>query len=402
MDALFFLFIVIAVWSILLFLATQTWFTIKNPEIGLFYMLIRTQKFSGIIDRLSKKGKTFWVILFDSGIIVALGVIVAAVIMFVINLIKFLIILAIQLNLLSYDGNPTENIVTVDLVPAIPLVSISMESLPYFMIAILFGAAFHELFHGIAARISDIELKSTGIFVFLLFFGAFVEPDEESFKKSNNRAKMRVSAAGALANVLLSVLILFLFLAPVFTAVLSVGYDSTASGVLIMDTTPDEPADLAGISDGWVITGINSTIINNYADFAHYTISLEPGQTIIIEFYKHDSVALTTSVNPFNSSRGFIGISTWDFHKPKYDFLSYQLPYMYLTLLIYSLSINIMLALINLLPLPMLDGDKLVSALLESKFKNHKFLLKIIRWSIGIVFLANFVLTFIIKGWTVI
>lgn len=402
MDALFFLFIIITVWSILLFLATQTWFTIKNPEIGLFYMMFRTQRFSSIIERISKKGKTFWAILFDSGIIVALGVIVAAVVMFIINLIKFLIILAIQFNLISYEGNPTDKIVTVDLVPAIPLVSISIESLPYFMIAILFAAAFHELFHGVAACLGNMKLKSTGIFFFLLFFGAFVEPDEESYNKSNNRAKMRVSAAGALANVLLAILILFLFLGPVFTAVISVGYDGTASGVLVMNTSPEEPAELAGIKKGWVITSINDTIISNYADFADYTSSLEPGNIITIEFYTHNPVTLTTAINPINSSRGFIGISTWDFHEPKYDFLPYQLPYMYLTLLIYSLSINIMLALINLLPLPMLDGDKIVSALLETKFKNHKYLLSIIRWSIGIVFLANFVLTFLIKGWTVI
>ena len=83
--------------------------------------------------------------------------------------------------------------------------------------------------------------------------------------------------------------------------------------------------------------------------------------------------------------------------------MPYQLPYMYLTLLTYTLSINLMLALFNLLPIPMLDGDKLMSAFLRSHFpKNNKRMLSVIRWTVGIVFLANFLLTFLIKGWTVI
>jgi len=402
MDPVFFLLVIAMIWFVLLFLATQDWFRVKNPEIGLFYLLFRTEKFSGFIDTISKRGRYLWFIILDSGVIVAIGVLIASSIMFIVNMFKFLTILAIQIGIIPYSGNATENIQTVDVIPAIPFLSISLDALPYFIVAILIAAAFHELFHGVAARVSDIELKSTGLAVFLLFFGAFVEPEEEQIKKTDNRTKMRVAAAGAMANILLSVLIFALFLPPIFSATLSIGYNTEPSGALIMEVVPEEPADLNRIKPNWVIIGINDTQISSYPDFGLYTRRLKPNQTILIHFYQHDSILLETSTHPNNKTRGFIGVSAWNFYKPKASFLPIQLPYIYSTFLIYSLSINIMLALINLLPIPLLDGDMLIGALLDSKVKNSKKYQNVLRWSLGLIFLANFLLTLSIKGWTVI
>jgi len=297
----------------------------------------------------------------------------------------------------------------------IPGVTISFGTLPYFIIAILIGAAVHEFAHGIAAINEKISLKSTGIFVFLLLFGAFVEPNEKDLKASSNRSKMRVMAAGGLANMLVSILLIIILIIPVgFPILISPFFQTSPSGVLVIETVPNAPSSLAGIKAGYAFTSIeigNDTYsLASQQDFVNLVSQhLNAYQLITFNFRdKIEPISLITGNysewNPVgesetNLNRGYIGILTSNYFKPHFqtNFPVFNLiPYWILMTITYTFMINLMLALMNLLPVPFLDGDKLLSAFLGEK---RTLLHKRIKYFALIVLLLNFVLSFYFMGW---
>ncbi|MHA2365069.1 MAG: site-2 protease family protein [Candidatus Hodarchaeales archaeon] len=410
MDAFVFLLLIAFSWFFLLVITNNRWVKLKNPEIGLGYALFRTKRFNQIIDRVAGVSGRFWRFLFDIGLLVSLGFLLATVGIFIINLFKFLQLLAIDLGFLA--ALPDENDVqTVDLVPAIPGVSISFKTLPYFAIAIAIAAASHELAHGVSARAEKIKVKSTGLMFFLFFFGAFVEPDEASLKKAASRQKLRVYAAGAFINLLIVLLFLPLLLTPVFQAGLSVAYDPTPQGALILEVCPSEidncPAKDNIFANDVIIKAIfengSERTISSNVDFAAFSRGTKPGELINLYFLDKDTpIPIITAPHPENSSRGIIGVQAIDYYKPHdfFSFLPIQLPYWTLNIIFYTMSLSLVLALLNLLPVPPLDGDKIVSTLLEHfNPNNYQFYLKWVRLVTLVIFLGNLLLTFLIRGW---
>ena len=79
----------------------------------------------------------------------------------------------------------------------------------YFLIALAIVAVSHELSHGIFARLNKIKVKTTGLAFFGPFFGAFVEPDEKQMAKKNKFPQLSILAAGTFANVIMTIIFLF-------------------------------------------------------------------------------------------------------------------------------------------------------------------------------------------------
>ena len=163
MEPIAFLIIIGFSWLSLSAITRFQWFEVKNPEIGLGYAFYRTKKLNNIIDLLSKRGQVVWKIIWDIGVISGLGILIVGITIFTINIPLFFI------------ETPEGANGPIAVTPVIPGITVSFQSLPYFLISVMIGAIFHEFAHGIAARVENIDLKSTGIFVFLAFFGAFVE-----------------------------------------------------------------------------------------------------------------------------------------------------------------------------------------------------------------------------------
>jgi Predicted membrane-associated Zn-dependent proteases 1 len=89
--------------------------------------------------------------------------------------------------------------------PIIPGVTLPWDQLPYLAVAVAVGVVMHELMHGYAAIRYGIPVKSVGVFSFLyVLSGAFVEPDEEGFKKASTEARVAVLASGVAINVALA------------------------------------------------------------------------------------------------------------------------------------------------------------------------------------------------------
>ncbi len=67
--------------------------------------------------------------------------------------------------------------------------------------AIIIIAVVHELAHGVLCNVERLRLKSSGLLLFgFLPVGAFVEPDEEKFKRITLQKKRRILSAGSASN----------------------------------------------------------------------------------------------------------------------------------------------------------------------------------------------------------
>ncbi len=94
------------------------------------------------------------------------------------------------------------------LVPYIPSI-FKIDFLPpfyftYWIVVLAITAMSHEFFHGIFARKSGVNIKSTGFAFLGPFAGAFVEPDENKVKKTPIKNQLAFLAAGSFANVLVA------------------------------------------------------------------------------------------------------------------------------------------------------------------------------------------------------
>lgn len=359
--------------------------------------MYRTTRLNRFIDRLASRGQIAWKFLLDIGIVSGIGILLIGLLVFTINIPLFF--------LPSPDGTTGGTAIVVT--PVIPGITISLRSLPYFIVAIMVGAAFHEFAHGIAARVEGVELKSTGLFVFLVLFGAFVEPDEQSLNSKSRRATMRIMAAGALANMLVAgFFIVVLALPQGFSLLITPLYHSEPGGALIVETIPENPAAQAGLKPGYAIVRIQSSSgeqeIRSVSDFHVYVdIAVLPNQTLTFHFANTDipPITLRTIPREDNISKGFIGIRTSQYFAPRFfassSFLN-LIPYWLLNCMLYIFTINLMLAVMNLLPIPLLDGDKLLAAYLGPRFRQH---VSIVRYFALGVLLVNLLLSFYFTGW---
>lgn len=223
----------------------------------------------------------------------------------------------------------------------------------------------HEGAHAVLTRIARIRVLSSGVVLFgILPIGAFVEPDEELMKKLDVEKQSRVLIAGSTANLFTSLLVFLILFGFLFV---SAPYKET--GLLIV----------GGNYSGSIIYKINEQnaieFLKNADNQTKYNTMLRfetnkgTYQTIIKE---GESKAYNLSTSFFlarfsNSALQFI-----------YNLLG----------LIFSL--NFIIGLVNLLPLPFFDGYRMLEINV-----NKKIVITILSFITAFAFLVNFLPWFI-------
>ncbi|MFX0092753.1 MAG: site-2 protease family protein [Candidatus Hodarchaeota archaeon] len=403
MDLLLFFLSIGCIWVMLYILSRRIWIRIQNPEIGLGYALFRSRRLNNLLFRLGniRVVRILAPVVFDIGILTALSFLVLSILLLSINSVFFFV--------------KTES--AVELTPVIPGITISFQSLPYLLIALLIAAGCHELAHAIAAITENKTVKSTGIFILVVLIAFFVELDEKELLEKEYRSKLRIFSAGVLSNLILTIFIFCLLLPPVFQIINAPFYDNDPSGAMILSVVPESPANLAGMQEGWVIVKLeifdgefggtsNISQINNQLDLSYALMNITVNQNITI-FFLHTQVNITTDLHPempAESNHGFIGITYWDYYAPR-NILGFYLPpilkYHAILILIWSFTINFGLAVFNLLPISLLDGGKILTAIVHSVIKDDIKAKNIIKYSqigaLGLLFL-NIALTIVFFG----
>ena len=257
----------------------------------------------------------------------------------------------------------------------IPGVTISFKTALYLIIPIILTMIPHELAHGVVSHADGVELNSTGLAFFAIFFGAFVEPDEEGIIKSSHKTRMRTYAAGMFPNIILGLITIPLL---IFSPNILAPFYHPPDGILIQDVVADTPADLSGLKRGVAIFDVNNTHISSVSVFSAYMDQRSPNELLVLNTTE-GIIEVRLAVNPQNDSQGYLGVYTIAYQEPKYNFAAKFFPYFFNQELIWTIVVAFGSVLFNALPIPaILDGDKLLAAFLFQYIKNEKIALIIL------------------------
>jgi membrane-associated protease RseP (regulator of RpoE activity) len=370
------------IWLVIYFIA-QTIGVEKLQKRGVdagvpFFFMWRTQRLNAFLTRMGKK---FPRAFFNIGIVVGFGGMFFAFWMFGDNLIKFFV----------------EPAAAGGVVPIIPGLTITGLPLVYLLIALAVTLLTHEFAHGLASSKDDITIKSSGLLAFLVLFGAFVEPDEEEFEeKATPQARMRMLAAGSFSNLVWGFVFLLILLN--FNPMVSIAYNPP-SGAYVYELQAGSPAAQA-LDVGEVIIGLNDTTISNWSAVSTFMADAGAGSQLTIHTREGDETIILAA-SEVNASRGYMGVYGADYWEPKpgWDLFLTPMFVFHLNQIIFWCYLILMsVALFNLLPIPPLDGDKLLSNGLSLYIKDEKKI-KYIMWPMRITALLIVVLSIVLSLW---
>jgi len=266
-------------------------------------LMWRTVRGRALIDRLAKPTR-FWRIFGD----VSIGIVGA-------TMLATTYLLVWQATLVTSPA-VRENAPSPLLLLGIPGVN-PLIPLWYGILGLAIAIVLHEFAHGILARVAKIRIRSIGAIFAVVPIGAFVEPDEDEMRALPRRQRVRLFAVGPATNVLLAVLFAFLF-----STVMMTNVSPIHAGAGIVGFTPDSPAQAAGMEAYTIITEVNGTVINTYADFRDAVAMVQANVTIPIVAF--DGQGYTTyNVTPVwdaSAGRPILGVyaldTTTDYYHP--------------------------------------------------------------------------------------
>jgi membrane-associated protease RseP (regulator of RpoE activity) len=315
-------------------------------------LMWRTKRFRTTIDKIANKSPRFWKIYMNVGIIVSFIAMIVMAYMLIDSLSTIKTAPSVSLIIPGVE------------VPGSPIV----VPLGYGLFALTTVLIVHEFSHGILARVEKISIKSIGLMLLAILPGAFVEPDEEEMKQLPKLARMRIYAAGSVANMslaLVSIVIILLLSNFIFPAIFQ------CDGINIENVVANAPADHI-LESGMIITSINGKAVKNAENYNNAFLDLKPNQNVTIVTNKGE-YHIITSQNPANESKGYIGISGLEHHEVRKEIsnvLGNTIPWILFKLhkLFYWIFIlNLGVGLFNLLPIRILDGGALFKDLLSFK-----------------------------------
>ena len=307
-------------------------------------------------------------------------------------------------NVSKFFVAPTDFSELTVLIPGVTLTS--SASITYFLLSIPIVLVVHEGAHGIVAALEKIKIKTGGFAIFIAMFAGFVEPDEEEFNKAKKISKLRVIGAGATANVIFAfVLGAILLTNPLFALImpepLLSSFYELPQGVLVLSIIEDSGAERAGLLANDIITSINGIQILSPIDFP----SLNPGDTADVSVLR-DGENLDFSIDimpaPDDPERGLIGIMRDNSlaYKPVFNFIEWNDPSVSMFLL-WLWMISFFIGIINMLPLPILDGGKFIHTIIDQRISEKS--VNITMWTIyGLTFALfglNIALSYVKSGW---
>ena len=311
----------------------------------------KTQRLRGLISRISNFSPTFWRWYMNVGIVVAFGAMA-------------FITWTLVSSLPSVFEAPAVSIV----IPGVEMPGSSIY-IPFFygIIALATVLIVHEFSHGIQSVGEKILIKSIGLLLFAIIPGAFVEPDEDELKEAKRSSRLRVYAAGSIANITLAIIALLL------VSLISSGIPAffAEDGIAIDRIVSDSPSD-GVLKEGMVLEAIDNHQITNSSAYLEVVSHYSPGDNVSVKT-DQGSYTLTLDKNPNNDSRGFFGIQANKHFKLINNSLG-PIPWILFELLElfqWVAMLNLGIGLFNLLPLKPLDGGYMLEILLSYKLSEN-------------------------------
>lgn len=328
--------------------------------------------FKKILYKYSSKWRGMWKIFSYISVFLGLGLILFAIIFLSLNLAE----------ILSFGGHEAA------ITPIIPGVTLSLYWLPYFLVSVVIAVFIHEAAHGILALSEGVNVKAAGILLLAIFPGGFVEIDEKELTRLPYASRMKIFSAGASLNMLAG-LIVFLLLSSLFI--------QNPSGIIVLEVLEGGPLNRAGIGRWDVIYALNGTPIHTYQDLTSFMSNVKPNNRLVLSTSK-GNITIVAAPNPNDPHRAIIGIVSpiLTYYPSRLGLGFFWDIQIYLTLN-WLLLILINVAVFNMLPIPLLDGDNFIQCLLEKVGVKGKVLRKILNALSIFLIAANIFLSFRIK-----
>jgi len=224
--------IIITTWFIFYLLAKRLKLEDKGWEIAPYYALYKSTKLNELIKKLANLSPRFWKILGNIGIAASIGQVLFISYILTRNLWNFIFV--------PDQASPVQ--------PLIPGVTISVNSLPWFLLAAGIIILTHELGHGIMCIVEGVPVKNSALMLAVVTFGGAVEPDEEAMEDAGIMTKMRIFAIGSIINLITGILTIPLFIAfgrimPVQIAIFLQWVYFIAVNLAMMNMLPIGPLD---------------------------------------------------------------------------------------------------------------------------------------------------------------
>ncbi len=351
--------------SILVFfglLGTWVFLDRKKIEFGLI-LIRRTQRGKNKIKNFAKKHSKFFNTFANVGVVIAI----------LLSIVGFFYMFrgaGVRLILPKvFPGEASEGVQKV----------VFFMPLWYWVIGLFVIIVPHELFHGFLFALENIRIKSVGFLLFLIFPGGFVEPDEDQFRNSKPKTRMRVAVVGSIANVCT-----FLILIILGNLIFRCFYTSAGLVIFPINDTeyPAKQANLTGI-----IKEMNGVRIRSVGDFENVLGQTKPGDEIKIKTEER-VYNVTLIEHPEKPGKSFLGVSIIReniltkilgnnpnvFYEVKEGYPKFQktLINWFAGLVDWLGLITVSVAIVNLLPFLPFDGGILWQAIFEAITKNKE------------------------------
>lgn len=154
---------------------------------------------------------------------------------------------------------------TVVLQPVMPGVNLPISQIAYYLLTLLLCGVLHELGHAIAAARENVKINGFGMFLFLIYPGAFVDLYTDHLQGISAVRRLRIYCAGVWHNmVIVAMAMLVLFSMPVL---LFPGY-VTGDAIVVTHIEDYSPvAGAGGLIIGSKVTSINGCAVTNIASW---------------------------------------------------------------------------------------------------------------------------------------
>ncbi len=322
-------------------------------EMNFPVIMWKTQRLRGLISRISNLSPRFWRWYMNIGIVVAF----AAMIFITWTLVS---------TLPSVFETPSVSIV----IPGVEMPGSSIYiPFVYGLIALATVLVVHEFSHGVQAVGEKISIKSIGLLLFAIIPGAFVEPDEDELKNAKRTSRLRVYAAGSIANVTLAIIAMLLI------SLIAMGIPTyfDENGIEIDRVVSDSPSD-GILKEGMVIEAVGNEKINDSESYVNVIGSFKPGDNVSVQT-DQGTYSVVLDKNPNNESVGFFGIQANKHFELINDSLG-PIPWVFFELLElfqWIFMLNLGIGLFNLLPMKPLDGGYMLEILLSYRLSEQQY-----------------------------
>ena len=232
---------------------------------------------------------------------------------------------------------------------------------------------FHEMFHGLYARLNDIDNHSAGFVLFgVIPLAAFVEIDEKKLRSSSKAIQNRVFVAGSLANAIITIIMLFsVFVFSALTAPI------TQRSLTITEVTQGSPAYYANLTNQTFVS-INNISITTAQELKNALNIIGANKTINISTVEKGQIIASTDTS------GKLGVYTQE----NIEFVNVPkvisgILYFIMSFLSLAVLFNFSVTVLNLLPIFIADGYRIAEISLPKRVT------LLLAWSIVLMIIIN-------------